>query len=317
MAARPTGLRGLFLNNKAAKAASLFLAVVTWYAIQAVISFETVVTDVPLTIQTDDGWAILDRSADSVDVVFRGSQEDVRRLDPDQIRVDVDIRGRSSKGSSTVKIRRENVRAPGAVRPVLIRPDIVTLRLDQEGEKQVAVKADLQAAPPEGYEMEQVVCTPASVTVYGPRQRLDDIDAVHTAPIDLEGRSRSFKKLKMPVIAPGETWAARIAPSNVAVEVVIVERSATREMADVPVSVLSQPGVRRRVDLAPSQVKVLLKGRAELLKTVSREDVEAFVDCSALESGASYDLPVRVQTVPGLAVSGVEPPAVNVTVGDL
>jgi YbbR domain-containing protein len=317
MADKPTGIRRILAHNKGAKVASLFLAVVAWYAIQAVISFEQLVSDVPLTFQVDDGWAVLDRSAGTVDVLFRGSQEDIRRLDPDQVRVEVDLRGRSLKGATTVKIKRENIHAPGTVRPVAIRPDVVTLTLDQEGEKQVPVKADLQGVPPEGYEVEGVACTPASVAVYGPRKRLDEIEVLQTVPIDLEGRSRSFKKLKMSVLSPSETWPARVSPSNVTVEVTIVERSSTRELADVPVGALFGAGLRRRVDLSPNTVTVVLKGRADVLKSVTRDDIQAYVDCRALEDGVSYDLPVRVQTVAGVTVPSVEPPAVTITVGEM
>jgi len=307
----------VFLNNKGPKAASLLLALIAWYAIQAVINFETLVPDVPLIVQLDPGWAILDWSAKTADVLFRGSQEDIRYLNRDQVKVELDMRGKPVKGTLTVRLNPKNVRSSGAVRPVLVKPDVVTLRLDQEGEKQVPVKADLQGVPPEGYEGERVVCTPASVAVYGPKRRLDEIDVVRTAPIDLEGRSRSFKKLKMNVLQPSETWTARMSPSNVVVEVFIAERAATKEIEDVPVTVLVPPGSRQRFDVWPQRVKVTLRGRAELLKELGKDDVVAFVDCAALDTGASYDLPLRVSAGPGLTASSIEPPTAKVTAGDL
>jgi len=60
-------LKNLFLRNKGAKAASIVLAVIVWYAIQAAISNEAVVADVPVTLVVDPGWAILDRSVKTVD----------------------------------------------------------------------------------------------------------------------------------------------------------------------------------------------------------------------------------------------------------
>ncbi|HPG00466.1 MAG TPA: CdaR family protein [Kiritimatiellia bacterium] len=310
-------LKQAVLSNKGPKAAALLLALIAWYAIQSVINFETVVPDVPLTVQLDPGWAILDWSAKTADVVFRGSQEDIRYLNKDQVKVELDIRGKPVKGSLTVRLTPKNVRSPGAVRPILVKPDQVTLRLDQEGEKQVPVKADLQGVPPEGYEVERIVCTPASVVVYGPRRRLDEIDVVRTAPIDLEGRSRSFKKLKMSLLQPSETWTARMSPSNVVVEVMIAERAATKEVEDVPVTVLVPPGSRQRFDVWPQRIKVTLRGRAELLKDLKKDDVVAFIDCASLDTGATYDLPVRVTAGPGLTALGIEPPTVKVTAGDL
>ena len=317
MASKLERLRPIVLHNKGLKAASLVLAFVAWYAIRSIINFETVVSDVPISIQVNPGWAILDRSAETVDVLFRGSQEDIRYLNRDQITVEADIRGKSFAGALSVKLQPKNVQAPGAVRAIVIWPDEITLKLDQEGEKQVPVKADLQGAVPEGYEVDKVTCTPASVLLQGPRQRLDEIESVRTSAIDLDDRVRSFKKLKMSVVSPGENWVGRVNPSNVVVEITIAERAATREIQELPVHVLVSPGVGPKLDIWPVKVNVVLKGLAESLKNLKPEDVQVSVDCSALEAGASYDLPARVHASAGVTAIRVEPPTVKVTVGDL
>lgn len=317
MASKLQRLRHILLYNKGLKAASLVLAFVTWYAIRSVINFETVVSDIPIKVQVNPGWAILDRSAQTVDVLFRGSQEDIRYLNRDQITVEADIRGKPSVGALNVKLQPKNVKAPGAVRAVVIWPDEITLKLDQEGEKQVPVKADLQGAVPEGYEVDTVTCSPASVLLQGPRQRLEEIESVRTVAVDLDDRVRSFKKLKMMVVSPGENWVGRVSPSNVVVEITIAERSATQEIQEVPVRMLVSPGVGPKLEIWPVKVNVELKGLADSLKNLNPEEVQAIVDCSALQAGASYDLPVRVHSSGGMTAIRVEPPTVKVTVGEL
>ena len=317
MASKLERMLPIVLHNKGLKAASLVLAFVAWYAIRSIINFETVVSDIPITIEVNPGWAILDRSAQTVDVLFRGSQEDIRYLNRDQITVEADIRGKPFAGALSVKLQPKNVKAPGGVRAVVIWPDEIALKLDQEGEKQVPVKADLQGAVPEGYEVDTVACTPASVLLQGPRQRLGEIESVRTAAIDLEDRVRSFKKLKMPVVSPGENWVGRVSPSNVVVEITIAERAATREMQELPVNVLVSPGVGPKLEVWPVKVNVVLRGLAESLKNLKPEEVQVSVDCSSLQAGASYDLPVRVHASAGVTAIRVEPPTVKVTVGDL
>ena len=317
MASKSGRWREILLYNKGLKAASLVLAFVTWCAIRSVINFETMVSDIPLTIQVNPGWAILDRSAKTVDVLFRGSQEDIRYLSRDQVKIDVDIRNKPFAKALTVKLLAKNVQGPGAVRAAMIWPDEITLKLDQESEKYVPVKADLQGVVPEGYAVDKVTCAPASILLQGPRQRLDEIESVRTAPIDLEDRIRSFKKLKMPVVSPSENWVGRVSPSHVGVEISIVERSMTRELQNLPVTALIQPGSRPRLDLWPLKVNVVLKGVAELLRNVKPEEMRAIVDCSELEGTASYNLPVRIQAPAGITAVGIEPPTVKVTVGDL
>ncbi len=299
------------------KLLSLLLAIVTWYAIQAVISFEAVVTDIPLNIRVKEGWAILDRSATAVDVRFRGSQDDIRFLSKDQVRVDVNIEGQPFQDSLAVKLLPSNIHAPGAVRPIMIRPDEVVLKLDQEGEKEVPVKVDFQGMPPEGVEVSQSICTPATITLMGPRQRLGEIKAVFTAAIDLEGRSRSFKKMNVPLVAPSETWMAHMKPDNVTVDVTMGEPAASKEVEDLPIQTLVPAGSNPRLNIEPKSVRAEIKGRAELLNTLRPEDVRAYVDCSALQKGSSYDVPVLIQLPLGLNASKIEPPTVKITVVSL
>lgn len=305
------------VRNKGSKLVALALAFITWYAIQTVINYETMVSDVPLKIELDDGWAILDRSAKTVDVIFRGSQEDIRFLNPDQVRAMVDLRGHTEEGYHVIRLRAKNVTAPGAARPILVRPDEVTLRLDRESEKQVSVKADLQGAPPEGFEVERVVCNPATVSLVGPRQRLDEVETLRTAPIDIEGRSRTFKRLKIAVQPPSETWVARINPENIAVEVIMVERAATREVSEIAVRALVDSGVRAKVDVTPVRVMLIVRARTEQLKSLQPDDLAAFVDTRGLKAGASYELPVRGVAPQGYTVVGVEPPSVKVVIAEL
>jgi len=309
-------LARMVFHNKGAKLIALVLAAVTWYAIRSAISFEMTVTDIPLTIQVDDGWAILDRSAKAVEVMFRGSREDMRYLNRDQIKVVLDLRGQPMKGSVTAPLHLQNINAPGAARPVFIQPAEVTLRLDQEDEKQVPVKADFLGSLPEGYELEKVACTPASVLVRGPRQRLREVQALRTAPIDLEGRIRSFRKPRLTLLQPSEIWTVRLEPSEVAVEVAIVERSSSSEVADVPVKAVVKPGARPKLSLWPTKVTVSVKGRAELVKAVGPDEICAFVDCSELDKAAKYDLPVKVTLPAGVTLAGVEPATIDVNLSN-
>jgi YbbR domain-containing protein len=307
-------IREAILNNKKLKLVALVLAIVAWFAIQQVIKFENTVTDVPLTIQVDKGWAIMDQTVSTVDVLFRGSQETIRTLTRDRCEVVVDIRGRPLQTVSTVKLEPKYARAPGGARAILIQPERVALTLDQEGDKQVGVTADLVGIAPAGFEVEKVVITPASVLLHGPQQRLREIDSVRTAPIELEGRSRSFK-LRASLVPPSDRWVARMEPVSVVVDVSITERSSEKEIKDARVSTLISPELTPRVKLTPSRVDLVLSGRPDLIDELQKEDVRAYVDCLRLEPSTIYDLPVRVHTVPGLSVKSINPATIKVEMG--
>ncbi len=301
-------------RNKWAKIMALLLAAVSWYAIQPAISFETIVTDVPVRVLLDPGWAVLEQSAGSVDVHFRGSREGIRYLVQEELEVVVDIRGRTYEDSLTVPLELRTVRAPPAVRPVFIRPSEVVLSVDQEEDRQVPVRVHIQGNPPEGYEVESMKATPSMVTVSGPRQRLDAIEAIRTTPIDMEGRLQSFK-LRVALVSPSRTWTARMEPERVEVEVVLVERSATVTFEDLRIKSLFGAAPWREVELTPTHATIQLVGRAELLETLAQKDITVYVDLTGVEPGEVREVPVRIHVPPRIRVESVEPPVVRVRVG--
>ncbi|MFH0879473.1 MAG: hypothetical protein V2A34_07140, partial [Lentisphaerota bacterium] len=79
-------------HNLMSKLAALLLACVSWYAIRAATSFEAEIADIPLTVITDGGWAVMEKSSKTVDVLFRGSKEDIRYLKREEIKVTLDVR---------------------------------------------------------------------------------------------------------------------------------------------------------------------------------------------------------------------------------
>ena len=313
-------LRNILRRNWGGKVAALVLATATWYGIQSVISFEARIREVPVTLILPEGWEALDRSASAVDVVFRGSQQDIRFLNRDQVKIELDLRKKVLNGTNVLtrfKILPQHVSTPNGVRPVHIRPDEITLSLDRQEEKTVPVKADFQGSPAEDFEVEQWVCAPAVVTISGPRSRLLKIGSINTAPIDLEGRTKSFRKPRMPVQLPAETVLAEPIPGLVTVEVTMGERTTTEEWPGVPVGVLTAPGPRERLQVVPSVVSVSVRGRAEVLKKLDARDIRVYADGLEVEKDGAYDLPVRVHVPPGLTVFRIDPPVVKVTLGEL
>ncbi len=211
------------LHNKGFKAASLIVAIVTWYAIQPVISFETIVGDVPVKVVTDPGWAILDQSPSTADVHLRGTRETIRRADHNELEITVDIRGRTHKETVLAGLYPRNVRVPTGSRVMYVRPSEIRIQLDREIEKTVPVQPDLEGTLPDGYEVDRIAIEPSSVSITGPRQRLQDIRSVRTMPISMEGRMESFKQ-RIGIAHPSPAWMVRIQPDRVEVDVIVSER---------------------------------------------------------------------------------------------
>jgi len=299
------------INNKSFKLVALLLALVSWYLIHANISHERLIKAVPLTIRAEEGWAVLDASLQNVNILFRGSLEDLRLLEQAPVRLEVDAR-KLLGGWRQVRLTTANVLAAGAARPVYFDPPNLTFTLDQKGEKRLTVEAEFQGSPIQDFEVTRITYEPAEVIVHGPQRLLAGIESVRTTPIDLEDRSRPFRKTHVALMLPSDTWLANGTASNITVDVTIAERATLRTFQDLPVRALLAPGDKSVVTLTPDQINLTLRGRSELLGAVKRENLYAYVDVADLKTNVEATLTVHVFAPVGLDVVAIEPANIKV-----
>ncbi len=299
-------------HNIGLKLLALFLAAASWYGIRKAISFEVTTPDVRLEITPPPGYAVQYQSEASIDVTFLGSQEDIRFLDVKQLEVAVGLKMVDADGPYEVFLAPEHVMGARGVRPIRLNPTRVRVELDREDEKQVPVRPRIVGRPLSG-QVESSTSDPATVTLRGPARKLRQIDQVMTAPIDVDGRIESFAR-RVPILQPSDAWAARIAPSETMVEVIIAVTPAQRDWPQQPVLALLTPGSRYQVTIEPARVDITLTGKAETLDRLTDYRPRVTVDCTALKPNADYELPVHV-TPPDLDVEiHTDPPGVRVTI---
>lgn len=312
MASEPSSIWRAIRNNRGLKLLSLVLAILAWFGVREITSFTAVIREVRVVALLDEGWAVLDRSVEEVDVLVRGSQNDIRYLSRDQFRVEVDLRGRSVTGTQEVRLDPQTVKVPGGARAISIDPPEITLSLDREGDRLVKVRAEIIGNPPEGYELAEVVCTPPEVRLQGPEGRLAGVTEVKTAQIDLEGRLKSFSLTRV-IQPPSELWSAKVDPDRARIDVRIVERSSALDLADIPLRLLVPPDTPAiRVDRSNATVKLSLRGRAEAVKNLAASNLTAFVDCTVLRPGQTMELPVQVSVPGGVEIVSREPASIVV-----
>ena len=292
MASKLAFLPRILRHNLGLKLLSLLVAVVVWHVIRDAISFEVVIPDIRVQVLAGEGMAILNQSVTSVDVTFRGSQEDIRLLDARQIQCVVDLRSRSGTTAQDLAISPDMIKGARGVRALTVDPRRIHITLDREVEKRVPVVGRTQGQALLG-QVESVVCDPSTVLLRGPRARLETTEALYTQPVDVDGRVESFVR-HVAVTAPADNWVARITPPDVQARVVLTGKGADAELKAVPVKVLIPPGRPLSVTVAPPSVDVILSGRSNELAGVAAEDLQVFVDCTRIEPPATQMVPVRV-----------------------
>lgn len=304
-------LWGSMTRNWMTKLICLVLAFAVWQGIRENTSYEVVVADIPVSINAGPNRAVLDMSTDVVSIRFRGSREDLRFINRDQVAVEMDLSERTDRLRQTIKFTPRYVKAPSRAHAVSFNPPEVTATLDREVGRDLPVKASLAGTLPEGIQMERAVCDPATVRVRGAEHRLLSLEQVRTVPVSLDGRYNSFKT-HVNVAAVGQPWTAE--PDRVSVEVSLVERLATRRIEKSLVRPLLTSDDTRIVQVRPERVDVVLKGSPDQIEQLDPRAVFTYIDCTGLTELTGYEVPVRVDMPSGIQIESIEPSVVQVTV---
>lgn len=294
MAGRWLRVFGILRHNWRLKGVALLMATISWHVIQDAISFEVVIPDVRLQVQVREGMAILNQSASTVDVTFRGSQEDIQRLDPRRIVALVDLENESSPRPKEITLSPDIVRGVRGARAVAVHPARIHVSLDQQAEKRVPVQGRIVGTPLSG-EVGTVTCDPSTVILRGPAAKLRTTESVYTQPVDVEGRVESFVR-RSTLQAPGDNWVAQMEPAEVQVKVVVTRKVAVRQLKAVPVSAVVEPGQAVAIDVDPATVDVELTGRPGAAAPTLDESrqVRVVADCVGLVAPGTFVVPVRV-----------------------
>jgi YbbR domain-containing protein len=293
------------------------LAFLAWQGIKRNIGFTMTVSNVVVEVDAPDGWAVWDQSVHKVNILFRGSREDIRDLNNEQLRVVIPVPKPERDREMKVTLLSDSklLKNPTSAKVVRFNPAEILFKLDQESERLLPVKAAFNGALSEGLEIEQVVCTPATVRVTGAKQVLDEMDTIQTQPIELKGRQGSFKE-STPVSLP-ETGRFRADPEWVTVSLVLEMRSSEELFEKVPVRVLCAPGERRKIDIQPQTINVTVRGQQQRIEQVRSADMFAYVSCMELGESTGYDLPVVVDLPSGLQLIKTDPAVVHVQIGNV
>jgi hypothetical protein len=311
---RLANLRRNFWKEKWLLLLCFVLAFVAWHTIRRNISLPLPVSNIPIEIEAPEGWAVLDKSLDTVDIRFMGSREDIRDLNSGTLRVVIPVtkpvRGKMMRFTLHSKYIRNN---PSDAKVDRFNPEIIELMLDQETERALPVKATLDGMPPEGLEVESIVCKPVTVLVKGAQQQIGKMENIHTESIDMKNRQESFKENVRIALPQGGRLEAN--PDRVSVQITLEARSSTVVMEKVPVRVLSSPGDRRRINVQPLSISVTIRGQQQRIDQLRAGGLFAYVSCMELDENTGYDLPVTVDLPAGLKLIKTEPAAVRVEIG--
>jgi YbbR domain-containing protein len=150
------------------------------------------VVEATVTYNPPPGMIVLDPQA-RVRVRLRGSESAIRRVNPYQIDVQVEV-DEPRAGFAEVQLQPENVLMPEGLEVISIEPNVLRLHLDHEVRRLLPVEVPLTGEPAGGAEAGRPRVTPEQILVVGPSDILDKVDRLRTNPISLDGHAFDFQE---------------------------------------------------------------------------------------------------------------------------
>jgi YbbR domain-containing protein len=185
--------RRRIFHNFGLKILSLILAVGLWLAV-ARDPVAEVAVNVPIEFQNiPQSLEINTENVPTAQVRVRGPARLIRQLRSNDVHVQVDLTG-AQPGERTFDLTARQIREPRDLEVVQVVPSQFHISFDARSMRQVEVRPRVTGSFASGLRVAKVVADPSTITIMGPRTRVERLDAASTDPIDASGvmTSQSF-----------------------------------------------------------------------------------------------------------------------------
>jgi YbbR domain-containing protein len=175
------------------KVVSLLLAVGLWLAVAGNPVAEVAI-NIPIELHNfPQNLEIANERIPEAQVRVRGPERLIRRLEPSAIHVELDLTG-SKAGERTFDLSAQQVRQSRELEVVQIVPTQVHLVFDERMVRTVEVRPRVIGSFASGVRVARIEANPSTITISGPKQRVETVEAAITDPVDASGvmRKSSF-----------------------------------------------------------------------------------------------------------------------------
>jgi hypothetical protein len=228
-----------------------------------------------------------------IELRVSGSPSGLEELSRNGPRYNLDLSS-VAVGVESIPINPDLIKMPGEVKIIRVNPAYLTVKVDRWKEKQVPVKATVSGDPASSYFISATRTEPSMVSLCGPEAVVNFIDQILAKPIDVSGRSESFKK----EIALELTAGVQVCSSSAIIlaEITIAEKDIIRRFADILVEGQNTPF---EFSISPPSITVEIKGPQNIVENLQpQKDIQVLVELKDLNPGvyvrrAAITLPVR------------------------
>lgn len=182
----PGFLQRTLFHNIALKIVSLLLAIGLWLAV-ARDPIAEVEMKVPIEFKNfPDNLEIDSSNSTEARIRVRGPERLIHRLQPAEVQAEIDL-SEVRPGERTFDLTGRHVHVPQDLEVVQIIPPYFHVSFDSRAKRVVEVQPRVTGSFASGMRVAQVISDPPTVTITGPRRRVETVEAATTDPIDVSG----------------------------------------------------------------------------------------------------------------------------------
>jgi len=160
----------------------------------------------------------------------------------------------------------------------IVRPEVITVQLDEVGTKKVPVYSEIQVNAAPGYtQVGPVFFQPDSVQISGPAKVIESIDSISTERRDFE-QADTREEGDVGLVNPSQDLIKM--NQNETHFLIDVQTISERRITDIPVQVKNAPQ-HLEVTTAPSTVTLTVEGGSEYIFGINPSDVDVYFDYEA------------------------------------
>jgi YbbR domain-containing protein len=175
------------LHNFWLKLLSLLLAAGLWWRISPDEQPAIVVLHAPIVFQhVPQHLEISSESVPEAQIRVRGPERVIRQLQPNEVHAEIDL-SEAKAGERTFDLTSQQVRRPSDVRVVQVVPSQIHLSFDTRLTRTVDIHARVTGILAAGEQIAKIDVDPPTITITGPKDHVEKVDAATTDPVDATG----------------------------------------------------------------------------------------------------------------------------------
>jgi len=201
--------RRVFLEDWLIKAIALLITFGLWLGVTGLRAPIIVrLPNVPLTIRFSNDTEITNSPVQEVDLVITGDKRKIDQINKNDLVVLLDLNDVPA-GDRIVQLSPDNVNIdlPTGVKLEEIQPNRIAVKLETVEEREVAVKAEVEGAAAENFEIYSQTVLPQKVRVRGPKSFVRSLDSVSTEKINIDNCNADFtaRQVELNLVNPKVT----------------------------------------------------------------------------------------------------------------